>query len=135
MKPEAVSADLPALGLPFSWGVKVGDFVFVAGQGPLGRDGKIVQGDIKVQTRTTLENFKKVVEAAGSSLDEVVSVTVYLKDLRDYAAMNEVYAQYFTGEPKPARAAVRADLLFEMKVEMQGVAFIPRRTGARRPSR
>ncbi|OGS50957.1 MAG: hypothetical protein A3K65_03865 [Euryarchaeota archaeon RBG_16_68_12] len=122
---EAVNADLPAMGLPFSWGVRLGNLVFLAGQGPLGRDGKIVEGDIRAQTRATLENVKKVVEAAGSSMEHVLSLTVYLKDLQDYGGMNEVYALYFKKEPRPARAAVQADLLFGMRVEMQGIAFVP----------
>jgi len=71
----------------------------------------------------TLENFRKVVEAAGSSLDRVVSTTVYLRDLGDFRGMNEVFAEYFRTEPRPARATVRADLLLDMKVEIQGIAL------------
>jgi len=70
-----------------------------------------------------LENFRKVVEAAGLSLDDVVSTTVYLKDLEDFRAMNEVYSEFFAAEPRPARATVRADLLLGMKVEIQGIAY------------
>ena len=125
MQKEAIQTDLPAIGLPFSWGVKLGNLVFVAGQGPLGADGKVIEGDVRFQTRKTLENFRKVVEAAGSSLDHVVSATVYLKDLEDFRGMNEVYSEFFAAEPRPARATVRADLLFGMKVEIQGIAYIP----------
>jgi 2-iminobutanoate/2-iminopropanoate deaminase len=125
MKHEAVEADLPAMGLPFSWGVRLRNLVFIAGQGPLGRDGKIVEGDIRAQTKATLENLKKVVDAAGSSLENVLSVTVYLKDLNDYGGLNEVYALYFKKEPRPARAVVQAQLLFGMRVEMHGIAFVP----------
>jgi len=123
MMPAAVKADLPSLNLPFSWGVRAGHLVFVAGMGPLGPDGKVVEGDIRAQTRVTLENFRKVVEAAGSSLDRVVSTTVYLRDLGDFRGMNEVFAEYFRTEPRPARATVRADLLLDMKVEIQGIAL------------
>ena len=84
MKKEAIQTDLPAIGLPFSWGVRLQNFVFLAGHGPLGSDGKVIDGDIRLQTRKTLENFRKVVEAAGSSLEHVVSTTVYLKDLEDF---------------------------------------------------
>jgi len=122
MQKVAVPTDLPAIG-PFSWGVKLGDLVFVAGQGPLGPDGKVIEGDIRLQTRKTLENFRKVVESAGLSLDDVVSTTVYLKDLEDFRAMNEVYSEFFAAEPRPARATVRADLLLGMKVEIQGIAY------------
>jgi 2-iminobutanoate/2-iminopropanoate deaminase len=125
MKPEAVKSGLPSLNLPFSWGVRAGDLVFVSGLGPLSPDGKVVEGDIRAQTRVTLENFRKVVEAAGSSLDRVVSTTVYLRDLNDFQGMNEVFAEYFRGEPRPTRATVRADLLFGMKVEIQGMALAP----------
>src|SRR5438445_4254849 len=109
MHKEAIQTDLPAIGLPFSWGVKFGDLVFVAGQGPLGVDGKVIEGDVRFQTRKTLENFRKVVEAAGSSLDHVLSTTVYLKDLEDFRGMNEVYSESFAAEPRPARATVRAE--------------------------
>ena len=124
MQNKAISAGLPALGLPFSWGVRCGDFVFVSGQGPLGPDGKVVEGDVASQTRHALENFKKVVVAGGSQMANVVSTTVYLKDLRDFAAMNEVYRTFFAGDPKPARATVGADLVLGMKVEIQGIAYV-----------
>lgn len=134
MKHTAVSAGLPALGLPFSWGVRCGTFVFVSGQGPVGPDGKVVEGDVAAQTRLALENFRKVVDAAGSRMANVVSTTVYLKDLRDFAAMNEVYRAYFASEPKPARATVGVDLVLGMKVEIQGIAYVPER-GRARPAR
>ena len=123
MRKEAIRADLPSIG-PFSWGVKLGDFVFLAGQGPLGSDGRVIEGDISLQTRKTLENFRKVVEAAGSSLDDVVSTTVYLKDLEYFGSMNEVYSEFFAAAPRPARATVRADLLLGMKIEILGIAHI-----------
>jgi len=134
MEHTAVSAGLPALGLPFSWGVRCGTFVFLSGQGPVGPDGKVVEGDITLQTRVALENFRKVVDAAGSRMADVVSTTVYLKDLADFAAMNDVYRTYFGTEPKPARATVGADLVMGMKVEIQGIAYIANR-GPTRPRR
>src|SRR3989441_213086 len=135
MKKEAIQTDLPATGLPFSWGVRLQNFVFLAGHGPLGSDGKVVDGDIRPQTRKTLENFRKVVEAAGSSLEHVVSTTVYLKDLEDFRGMNEVYAEFFAAEPRPARATVRADLLLCMKVEIQGIAYVPGGESLQSPGR
>jgi 2-iminobutanoate/2-iminopropanoate deaminase len=125
MRPQAVKADLPSLDLPFPWGVKAENLVFISGQGPLGRDGKVVDGDIRAQTKLTLDNVKKVVEAAGSDLDHVVSLTVYLRDLADFAAMNEVYRTFFRNEPRPARATIQAGLLFGMKIEIQGIAVLP----------
>ncbi len=113
------------MGLPFSPGIRLGQLVFVSGQGPIDSSGKVVPGDIKEQTRLTLENFKRVVEAAGSYMDNVLQTTVYLKDLNDYSGMNEVYSTFFS-EPRPARATVQvADLLFGMRVEIQGVAYAP----------
>ncbi len=125
MEHTAVRTDLPALG-PFSWGVRWDRLVFVAGQGPLGRDGKVVEGDIGRQTRLTLENFRKVVVAAGSDMEHVLATTVYLRDLNDFSEMNGVYSEFFPADPRPARATVRADLLFGMKVEVQGIAYVPR---------
>ena len=113
------------MNLPFSPGIKFGDLIFVSGQGPIDQNGKVVQGDVKSQTKTTLENFRRVLVAAQSGLEYVLQTTVYLSDLNDYASMNEVYSTFFPG-PKPARAAVRADLLFGMKVEIQGIAYVPR---------
>ena len=121
---ESVKSGPGPLNLPFSPGIKYGQLVFVSGQGPIDSNGKVIEGDIKAQTRTTLENFRRVVTAAGSSMENVLQTTVYLKDLNDYAGMNEAYSSSFP-DPKPARAAIRADLLFGMKVEIQGIAVIP----------
>ena len=114
------------MGLPFSPGIKLGDFLFISGQGPIGENGKVDPGDVKAQTKKTLENFRKVVEAAGSTMDEVVQTTVYLKELGDFAGMNEAYSSFFR-DPKPARTTIQAELLFGMKVEIQGIAYVPQR--------
>jgi 2-iminobutanoate/2-iminopropanoate deaminase len=124
IKKESVKAGPAPMNLPFSPGIKYGQLIFISGQGPIDQNGKVLEGDIKAQTRATLENFRRVVTAAGSSMDNVVQATVYLKDLSDYAGMNEAYATFFQ-DPKPARAVVRADLLFGMKVEIQGIGVIP----------
>ncbi len=112
------------LNLPFSPGIKLGNLLFISGQGPNDREGKVVPGDIGEQTRITLENFKRVVDAAGTSVDNVLQTTVYLKDLNDFNGMNEVYSKFFK-DPKPARTTVQAGLLFGMRVEIQGIAHIP----------
>lgn len=112
------------MNLPFSPGVKFGDLIFVSGQGPIDQNGKVVPGDVKSQTRTTLENFRRVLVAAQSGLEYVLQTTVYLSDLTDYSEMNETYSKFFP-DPKPARTTVRADLLFGMKVEIQGIAYVP----------
>lgn len=124
MKKESVRTGPAPLNLPFSPGIKYGQLIFVSGQGPIDQNGKVIAGGIKEQTRTTLENFRKVVTAAGSSMENVLQTTVYLNDLNDFANMNETYTSFFA-EPKPARTTIRADLLFGMKVEIQGIAFVP----------
>lgn len=124
MRKELVRTGPAPLNLPFSPGIKFGDLIFVSGQGPIDQNGKVVPGDVKSQTSTTLENFRRVLVAARSSLEYVLQTTVYLSDLNDYTAMNEAYATFFP-DPKPARTTVRADLLFEMKVEIQGIAYTP----------
>jgi len=113
------------LGLPFSPVVRFGELLFVSGQGPIDKNGKVVPGNIRVQTNATLENFKGILEAAGSNMDCVLQTTVYLRDLVEYSGMNEVYSSFFH-DPKPARTTVQAgDLLFGMKVEVQGIAYVP----------
>ena len=113
------------LGLPFSPAVKFGGLLFVSGQGPIDKNGKVIPGDIRAQTKATLENFKRILEAAGSNMDCVLQTTVYLRDLSDYSGMNEAYSSFFH-DSKPARTTVQAgDLLFGMKVEVQGVAYVP----------
>ena len=107
MKREAVQTDKApkAIG-PYEQAIKVDGFVFTAGQIPLDpKSGNIVEGGIAAQTRQVLENLKGVLEAAGSSLERVVKATVFLKNMADFAAMNEVYAEYF-GSARPARSTV-----------------------------
>ena len=93
---------------PYSQAVKANGFIFTAGQIPFDpTTGQLLEGDVARQTARVLENLKAIVEAAGSSLDRAVKATVYLKDMNDFAAMNEVYARYFPKEP-PARSTMEA---------------------------
>ena len=118
------SADAPAAVGPYSQAVRAGDWVYLSGQIPLDpQSGKPVTGDIKEQTRRVIENLKAVLCAAELTLDDVVKVTVYLRDMDDFAGMNEAYAEYFSESP-PARACIQAAALPKgAAVEMDAVAF------------
>ena len=107
----------------YSQAVMVGDFLFVAGQVPLDpKTQKLVEGGIEAQARQALENVKAIVEAAGSSLEKVVKVTIFLKDMEDFRKMNNVYCTYFTKDP-PARTTVQAQLaLPELLIEIDAIA-------------
>ena len=109
---------------PYSQAVIAGDFIFTAGQVPVDpATNKVVEGDVQAQARRSLENIKAVLEAAGSSMNKVVKVTVFLKDMNDFAQVNEIYAQYFT-ENKPARSAVQvAKLPLDVMVEIEAIAL------------
>jgi len=124
MKREIVTTDKAprAIG-PYSQAVRAGAFVFLSGQIPLNPiSGELVAGDVRVQTERVIRNLKAVLEAAGSSLDNVVKTTVFLKDMNDFAAMNEVYTQYF-GKTAPARATVQAARLpKDVSVEIDAIA-------------
>jgi 2-iminobutanoate/2-iminopropanoate deaminase len=109
---------------PYSQAIKANGFIFASGQIPLDpATMRIVEGGIEEQTGRVLENLKAVLEAAGSSLDRVVKTTVYLADMGEFAAMNEIYARYFSAT-KPARATVQvARLPRDVKVEIDVVAL------------
>lgn len=96
---------------PYSQAVVEGDFIFVAGQGPIHPGtGSLELGDARSETKRVFENIQAILEAAGSSLDHVVKCNVYLRDINDFAAMNEVYGTYFT-KPFPARTTIQAGAL------------------------
>ena len=109
---------------PYSQAIKANGFLFVSGQIPLDPEtNQLIGGDIRAQTERVLENLKGIVEAAGSSLDRVVKSTVFLKDMGEFAAMNEVYARYFPADP-PARATVEAARLpRDVRVEIDLIAL------------
>lgn len=114
----------PAAIGPYSQAIRMGDMVFLSGQIPLHpATGEMVKGDIKAQTRQVLENVKCILEAAGSSLNQVAKTTIFMKDLNDYAAVNAVYQEFFPNKP-PARAAIQAARLpRDAGVEIETIAF------------
>jgi 2-iminobutanoate/2-iminopropanoate deaminase len=110
---------------PYSQAIKAGGFVFVSGQIPTDpQTGEFVAGGITEQTEQVLKNLKAVLEAAGSSLAQVVKTTVFLADMKEFSGMNEVYATFFSGAP-PARATVAAaGLPRDARVEIEAVALV-----------
>ena len=124
MREAFTSERVPKAAGPYSPAVKAGGFVFCSGQGPL-RPGttEIIDGDVRAQTRRVLENLKAVLEAAGSSTDRVVKCNVYLADIRQFDAMNEVYAGFFTA-PYPARTTIQVGALpLGIGIEIECVAL------------
>ncbi len=109
---------------PYSQAIKANGLVFASGQIPLDPvTMQIVEGDIRTQTDRVLNNVKAVLEAAGSSIDRVVKTTVFLADMNDFAAMNEVYSTFFA-ETKPARSTVEAARLpRDVRVEIEVIAL------------
>jgi len=120
---EISTDDAPDSIGPFSQGIRSGDRIYVSGQGPVDPDtGDIVGADIGEETERTLENVRAVLEAADASIDDVVKATVFVQDMDDYDAVNEVYGEYMS-DPYPARSAVQvADLPVDIGVEIEVVA-------------
>ena len=124
MKQEVKTEKAPKAIGPYSQAIIAGGFVFVSGQIPLvPATGELNTGTTADQTRQVLQNLSAVLEAAGSSLADVVKATVYLKDMNDFAQMNAVYGEFFKS-PFPARAAVEvARLPKDVKVEVEAIAL------------
>lgn len=110
---------------PYSQAIRANGFLFVSGQIPLDpATQQIVAGDIQAQTERVLENLKGIVEAGGSSLDRVVRATVFLADMNEFAAMNEIYGRYFQKQP-PARSTVQVSRLpRDVRVEIDVIALV-----------
>jgi 2-iminobutanoate/2-iminopropanoate deaminase len=110
---------------PYSQAIKAGGFVFVAGEKGIDpATGKIVEGGIQAETRRTLENIKGILAAAGATMDDVVATSVYMVDLDDFGAMNEVYAEYFKANP-PGRTTVGVTSLpAGASIEITATAYV-----------
>jgi Putative translation initiation inhibitor, yjgF family len=110
--------------MPFHPAVRAGDFVFVSGVVARSEAGPLVSASIEEETRVTLDAMKRVLEAAGCGLEDVVNVTTYLEDSRDFGRYNEVFKQYFP-EGRLARTTVEARMVISCKVEIDCVAYRP----------
>jgi 2-iminobutanoate/2-iminopropanoate deaminase len=111
---------------PYSPAVRAGDFIYVSGQVPVDpATQQLVAGDIRQETRQVLSNLQRILEGCGAGMEDVVKCCVYLADGQDFAAMNEVYAEFF-GEAKPARTTVVAGFAIAgIKVEIDAIAYKP----------
>jgi 2-iminobutanoate/2-iminopropanoate deaminase len=129
MRQAVSTAAAPAAIGPYSQAVRTGSLLFVSGQIPLDPStNAMVDGDIAAQTHRVFRNLAGILEAAGSSFERVVRATVYLADMADFAAMNEVYATYFA-PPAPARSTIQAARLpKDARVEIDVIAEIPARS-------
>lgn len=126
MKRHVVHTDrVPPARVPLSQAIQLGDWVFASGQlGMDPRTGRLAEGGIRAETRQVCENLKAVLEAAGSSLAKVVKVTIYMADLGELMAMNEVFSAYFPTEP-PARTTFQAAALVAgARVEIEAIATV-----------
>ena len=117
-------APKPFAGAPYNQAIKANGLVFCAGQVPLDPEsGTLVEGGIEEQAHRVLQSLRAVLEGAGSGLDKVVKTTVFVTDLGEFGAMNEVYAQYFASDP-PARSTVQvAALPAGARVEIEAIAL------------
>jgi 2-iminobutanoate/2-iminopropanoate deaminase len=110
---------------PYSQAIIAGNLIFTAGQIPIDpATNQVVQGDIKEQTRRVLENLRAILESVGATFDDVVKVTIYMKDLNEFSAMNEVYSEYFKNSP-PARTTVEVSRLpRDVRIEIDLIAIV-----------
>ncbi|MEA3177288.1 MAG: 2-iminobutanoate/2-iminopropanoate deaminase [Gammaproteobacteria bacterium] len=122
---------MPGPSLPFSESVLVGETLYVSGQiGVVPGTLNLVPGGIGPETHRVMDNIKAIVEKHGSSLDQLVKCTVFLADIKEWPAFNEIYRDYFKAHP-PARSALAANgLAFNARVEVECIAFVPRKSAA-----
>lgn len=124
---EVVTPARPAVpkGIPDSPAMVHGDLVFTAGLGPVDpATGEIKLASFEEEARMSLDHLRSVLEAAGSSLDRVLKVTVYLQDIRDYRAWNEIYAEYFNAPHPPRTCAQTGNMPFDVRVQVEAIAYI-----------
>jgi reactive intermediate/imine deaminase len=110
--------------VPYSKAVRAGDFVFVSGHLAWGENGELIHGSIEQETRQVWRNITKTLQEVGCTLDDVVKATIWLQDPRDFNGYNKAYLEFFPKDP-PSRSTVRADLIFDAKLEIEVVAYKP----------
>lgn len=117
------TVEAPAAIGPYSQGVTIGNLLFTSGQIPIDpKTGQVIQGDITDQTKQVMENLKAVLKAAGTGLEKVLKTTIFIKNMEDFAQINEVYGSYFSTEP-PARSTVEVSRLpKDVLVEIEMIA-------------
>ncbi|WP_457562284.1 RidA family protein [Caminibacter pacificus] len=108
---------------PYSQAIKVGNMIFTSGQIALTAEGEFLDADVKTQTKQVCENLKAVLEAAGAKIENVVKTTIFLDDINNFAAVNEVYGEYFSHKPARSTVAVK-ELPKGAKVEIECVAVV-----------
>jgi 2-iminobutanoate/2-iminopropanoate deaminase len=109
---------------PYSQAIQVGSMIFTSGQIPLNKDGELIEGGIKEQTTQVIQNLQAVLDAAGCTLADVIKTTVFIKDMNEFAQLNETYEEFF-GQSKPARSTVEvARLPKDVRVEIECIALL-----------
>lgn len=120
---KIITQNAPAAIGPYSQAISANGFIFGSGQIPLTPNGEIISENVSEQTHQVMKNIKAVLNEAGSSLDNIVKTTIFLKDINDFAKVNEIYASYFTSDIKPARSTVGiANLPKNVLVEIEYIA-------------
>ncbi|WP_207224351.1 MULTISPECIES: RidA family protein [Fictibacillus] len=124
MMKKVHTTEAPAAIGPYSQGIVYNNLFFSSGQIPLTKEGEMIDGDVKEQTHQVFSNLKAVLNEAGSSLEQVIKATVFIKDMNEFADINEVYGEYFS-DHKPARSCVEvARLPKDAKVEIEVIALV-----------
>jgi 2-iminobutanoate/2-iminopropanoate deaminase len=124
MKRSIITNDAPSAAGPYSEGIEINGTVFVSGQLPVHPETGQVPDGIAAQTNQTFENIKKIVEEAGGTMNDIVKCSVFMRDLEDFAEMNQVYKTFFQ-EPYPARVTVEVSrFLGNMKIEIDAIAVL-----------
>ncbi|MEA2779549.1 MAG: 2-iminobutanoate/2-iminopropanoate deaminase [Rhodospirillaceae bacterium] len=129
-RPETPKDEIRTIGkknpnLPFHPGVRAGDYIFISGQVAKDEQGNVSAGTIEEQTRWTIESVRRILALEGADLSDIVKVTVYLADARDFGRYNRVFAEYFP-EGRLARTTVEARAVIDTKIEMDAIAYKPR---------